>query len=827
MNRLPLALRLLWRDGRSGELTILVMALLIAVTSSTAISLFADRLQRTMNQQAADFMAADLVITSPTPLSAEWLDKAGQLELKQASTVEFASVLIENDELLLSGLKAVSEHYPLRGHLKITTAKISDEKVVYSGPEQGDAWVEARVLTALKLAIGDSLQVGELKLRISQVLTYEPDKSGNIYSLSPRVMIHAADLPATGIVRPGSQVRYFFQFAGEVAQIKQYTRWLEKRLNPSQKLIDIHDNRPEIGTALQRAERYLGLSSILVILIAGVAIAMAARRYTERHFDATAILRCLGCKQSEILFLYGIQILIVGVLASLVGCMLGFLAQKVLFYLLASLMPASIAEPSFMALVFGFLTGMATLIGFALPPLLRLKQVSTLRVLRRELEPLSTSGWLVYGMAMSIIAVLIWRFTQDVKLTVIIIGAGSLTLLVLALLIFLALVLFKKILPRLSLSWRFGLQELVRKPQVSIGQILAFSITLMAMLLSFTVRNNLLTDWQAQLPENTPNHFALNVFPEQLPQLQQDLKRQNIPSGNFYPIVRGRLVAINDTPVQKIVSKDSQGERAIHRDLSLTWSTIIPPDNKVLEGEWFSVNEQGLVSVESKLAKSLDVVIGDTLTYTVGSQQFSARISNIREVQWDTMKPNFYMIFSPGTLDKYATTYLTSFYLAAGNKDLLNNLVHDYPAMTVFEVDVIIKQLETILAQITKAIDYLLVFSLLAGVTVLLAAIYSTLDARIYSGALLRTLGASRQLLRKSQFIEFSLLGLLASVLAVIVAEVISYCLYHFIFKMAYQENWSLWFSMPILVSITVGLTGVWGVRKVVNTSPVKVLRGL
>jgi putative ABC transport system permease protein len=827
MNRLPLAMRLLWRDGRSGELTILVLALVIAVTSSTAISLFADRLQATMNQQAADFMAADLVITSSSVLPRKWHDKADALSLKQANTIEFASVLIENDELLLSGLKAVSDNYPLRGHLKTTATLKRDETVVYSGPEKGTAWVDARVLTSLKLTVGEQLHVGELALRISRVLTYEPDKSGNIYSLSPRVMIHSADLPATGIVQPGSQVRYFFQFAGEAAKIKQYTAWVDDKLNPSQRLIDIHENRPEIGTALQRAERYLGLSSILVILIAGVAIAMAARRYTERHFDATAILRCLGCKQSEILFLYGLQVLMVGVLASLFGCLLGYMAQKVLFYLLASLMPPTIAAPSFSALALGFLTGMATLVGFALPPLLRLKHVSTLRVLRRELEPVSTSGWLVYGFAVSIIAVLIWHFTQDIKLSLIIIGVGSLVLLVLASLIYFALSLFKKVLPRLSLSWRFGLQELVRKPHASIGQILAFSITLMAMLLSFTVRNNLLADWQAQLPVNTPNHFALNVFPEQLPDFKKSLQHHNIPSGYFYPIVRGRLVAINDVAVQKIVSKDSQGERATHRDLSLTWSSTIPPDNKVLQGEWFAGEEQGLVSIESKLAKSLGVGMGDVMTYTVGSQQFTAKVSNIREVQWDTMKPNFYMIFSPGTMDQYPTTYLTSFYLPEDKKGVLNELVKAYPAITVFEVDIIIKQLETIVAQITKAIDYLLLFSLLAGVMVLLAAIYSTLDARIYSGALLRTLGANKQLLRKSQFIEFSLLGLTASVLALIVCEAISYSLYHFIFKVDYQTSLLTWILVPSLVGVMVGLTGLWGVRKVVSTSPVEVLRGL
>ena len=339
MSRLSLALRLLIRDGRSGELTILVLALIIAVTSSTAISLFTDRLQRTLTHQAAEFLAADLVIASPTELPSSWLEKANQLKLQRSNTAEFSSVLIENDELLLAGIKAVSEHYPLRGYLKNTVSDYTNEQTVYAGPEPGTAWVEQRVLSSLKLAIDDPLQVGEIKLRITRIITYEPDKRGNLYSLSPRVMIHTNDLPRTGILQPGSHVHYFFQFTGDEASLKQFNNWSKKLLNPSQRLMDIQEDRPEIGSALKRAERYLGLSSIVVILIAGVAIAMATRRYTERHFNATAILRCLGCKQSEILFLYSIQILIMGIAASLFGCLLGWLAQKGLFYLLATLLP--------------------------------------------------------------------------------------------------------------------------------------------------------------------------------------------------------------------------------------------------------------------------------------------------------------------------------------------------------------------------------------------------------------------------------------------------------------------------------------------------------
>ena len=827
MNRLNLALRLLFRDGRSGELTILVLALIIAVTSSTAISLFGDRLQRTMETQAAEFMAADLVIASSALIPADWLAQAEQFGLKRAEAAEFSSVLIENDELLLAVIKAVSTAYPLRGYVKIAAADYSSEEKVYTVPEAGTAWVDKRVLSALNMQLGEMLQVGEKNLRITHIITYEPDKRGDLYSLSPRVMINAQDLEATEILQPGSHVHYFFQFAGDTQALKAFNRWVKPQLNPSQRLMDIHDDRPEIGSALSRAEKYLGLSSIVVILISGVAIAMATRRYTERHFDTTAILRCLGCKQSEILRLYSSQFIILGIAASLLGCLLGWFAQQGLFYLLRNLLPQTIASPGPLALGFGFITGMATLLGFALPPLLRLKQVSPLRVLRRELEPLPSSAWLVYGLAMSVIAVLIWRYTQDLKLTASILGSGFLALIVLSAGIYFMLSASRRLLPKLSLTWRFGVQGVVRQTHASVSQILAFSITLVAMILSFTVRNDLVDNWQAQLPDKAPNHFVLNIFPDQKNAFEQDLLNKQITGSLFYPIVRGRLVEINGTGVQKIVSKDSQGERATHRDLSLTWSSKLPEENKITSGRWWAGNQTNLVSVEQKLAKSLKIGLGDELTFTVGSQQFKAIVSSIRHVNWDSMKPNFYMIFSPGTLLAYPSNYITSFYLSRENKHYLNDLVKGYPGITVLEVDLILQQIKTILAQITEAINYMLVFALLAGVAVLFASVYSTLDNRIYDGALLRTLGAKRRLLRRSQFIEFSILGLIASLLAVIISEVIAYFLYSYVLNIDYQVKWLLWAVIPIAGSLFVGLAGCWGVRHVVNKSPMLVLRQL
>ena len=827
MNRFGLALRLLKRDGRSGELTLLVLALLIAVASATTISLFVDRLQRTLTVQAAEFLAGDLVLASSTPITNEWLQQAAQLNLEQSHTTEFSSVLLENQQMLLASIKAVSQGYPLRGFLKTQGADTAEEHKVYQGPEPGTAWVEKRVLSALSLNLGDMLIVGEKPLLVQRVLSYEPDKRGDFYSFSPRVMINQADLAATGVIQPGSHVHYFYQFTGIEPALNTFKNSLKPQLNPSQRILDIHEDRPELGSALQRAERYLGLSSIVVILIAGVAIAMAAGRYTERHFNASALLRCLGCKQTEIVWLFTMQFLVLGALASAAGCVLGWLGQWGLFVMLKPLLPQQLANPGLLAVLFGFITGMAILLGFALPPLLRLHKVSPMRVLRRELEPLPTRGWLIYGLAILLMSVLIWRYSNDWQMTVSIIGVGMLTMLVLGLLITGLLRLSQRVLPQLNLTWRFGVQGLLRNSRASVSQILAFSITLAAMSLSFTVRSDLIDQWQQQLPAQAPNHFALNIIPEHKQAFQQDLQQVGILSSQFYPVVRGRLVAINDEAVQKRVSKDSRGEAATQRELSLTWAQSIPEDNVITAGEVWPDNQPGLVSVEQKLAENLNIKVGDNLQFTIGSAQVSARVVNLRSLQWDTMKPNFYMVFSPGTLDAFPSTYLTSFYLSDQQKNLLNRLLKSYPATTILEVDQILKQFKTILSQLTQAIDLLLYFALLAGFMVLFAAVFSTLDKRIHEGALMRTLGARRGWLRKTHLIEFCSLGAVSGVLATLISQAILYVLYSRVMHIPFQPDFLYWCVLPVIGTVFVGAAGYWGVRDVVNQSPMRVLRRL
>lgn len=824
MNYLKMPLKFLWRDARGGELTLLVLALVIAVASSTTISLFADRLQRTMNVQAAEFLAADLAISSSSLLPQAWLDQAVKFQLKQAKTIEFASVVINDEELLLTGAKAVSRQYPLRGYLKTRSSVEQQERLQYSGPLKGETWVDQRVLSALNLQLGEALMLGDKTLRITRVLSYEPDKKTNFYSFSPRVMFNEADLAATHILQPGSRVSYVFQFSGDAQQLAGFKAWVKPLLGASQRIMDLHEDRPELGSALTRAERYLGLSSIIVVLIAGVAIVMSSRRYSERHFNMTAILRCLGSQQNEILWLYLSQFLILGIVACALGSLLGWFTQQALFGLLKDLLPAKVAEPSLVAIMFGFLTGLAILIGFALPPLLRLKNVSPLRVLRRELKPLASSAWLVYGLALTLTALLIARYTQDLRLMLAIIGGGLVVTLISACVLYFLLIQLRRILPMLSIGWRVGLQSVLINPVVSVTQILAFSITLLAMILSFSVRDDLLADWHTQLPDNAPNYFAINIFPDQLLSLETQLQQQGIPTSTFHPIVRGRLVQINQVDVNNIVTKDSTGERATQRDLSLSWGAVLPEDNKTISGQWGQV-DKGLVSIEHKLAESLKVKLGDTLTFAIGNKQVNAVVSHIRSVQWDTMQPNFYMVFSAKTLQDFPVSYMGSFYISEKNKVFLNAMVKQFPSVTLLEVSAMLKQFRMILTQLSMAINYLLYFALLAGFTVLFAAVYSTLDNRIYEGALMRALGASRALLRKSHGLEFSFIGWVSGVVAVLMSEVLVYLLYQYVLNLEHQIHWMIWLWLPLVSAICVMLVGSWGVRATVGQPPMRVLR--
>jgi putative ABC transport system permease protein len=824
---LALATRQLLRDARSGELRVLFAAILVAVAASTAIGYFSTRLNDAMLLRASEFLGADLVLNGSTPAVPEQVQSGLQLGLQHARVVEFSSVIATDQGIQLASVKAADTEYPLRGELR-SAPEPYEAETSGAGPSRGEAWAEARLFATLDLKVGDSIEVGEKQLRLSRVLTYEPDRAGDFYSLTPRVLMHLDDLDATGIVQPGSRVRYRELWTGDPQQLADYRAAIGGQLSPHQRLEDTRDGNRQIGSALGRAERYLNLASLAAVLLAGVAVALSASRFAIRRYDASALLRCLGLSRHEALGLYALQLAMLGLLASSLGAALGWLAQHGLFHLLRDLLPADIPPGGLLPALAGMAIGLLALAGFALPPLAALGRVPPLRVLRSDVLPLPPSAWLVYGSALLALGIIMWRLSLDLALTLAMIGGGLVAVLLLGGLLLFGLQSLRRLLSNASLPWRLGLGQLLRHPLAAAGQALAFGLILLAMALIALLRGELLDTWQAQLPADAPNHFALNILPADKDAFTARLATLQVRAAPLYPVVPGRLIAINDQPVRQLVSKESQGERAIRRDLSLTWAADLPADNLLKAGHWWRPHNapDALpgVSVESELAESLGLQLGDRLRFNVGGSERETRVTSLREVDWNNFQPNFYMIFEPGTLQDLPATYLTSFYLPAGQERQLVELARAFPTVTLLQVDALLTQLRSILSQVTLAIEYVLLFVLAAGLAVLFAGLQATLDERIRQGALLRALGAQRRLLIKARRSEFALLGATSGVLAALGCELISALLYRFAFDLTWHPHpWLL--LLPVLGALLIGGAGMLGTRRALNACPLQVLR--
>jgi putative ABC transport system permease protein len=824
---LTLATRQLLRDARAGELRVLFFALLVAVAASTAIGYFGARLNGAMLLRATEFLGADLVVEGSSPAKPEQIQAGEALKLDHAQIVVFSTVIATDAGIQLSSIKAVDTAYPLRGELK-SAANLYQPEEVSRGPKPGEAWAESRLFPAVDLKVGDNIDVGSKTLKLTRVLTYEPDRAGNFYSLTPRVMINLADLQATGVVQPGSRVSYREMWSGPPEALAAYRKAIEPGLEPHQEIKDARDGSQQIGGALGKAERYLNMASLVAVLLAGVAVALSAARFAVRRFDASALMRCLGLSRSEALVLFSLQLAMLGLLASLSGALLGWLAQLALFGLLHDLLPATVPPGGVLPALAGIGTGLVALAGFALPPLAALGRVPPLRVLRRDMLPIPASSWLVYGAALLALGLIMWRLSLDLVLTFALLGGGVIAALVLGGLLLLTLKSLRRLLAGASLPWRLGLGQLLRYPLAAAGQSLAFGLILLSMGLIALLRGELLDTWQNQLPKDAPNYFVLNVLPDQKDAFAQQISKLSPHAAPLYPVVPGRLMNINDEPVNNFVTKDSRGENATRRDLNLTWAANLPEGNTLTAGNWWPANGQTSavpgVSIETKLAESLQIKLGDKLSFTVGGLSRDAVVTSLRDVNWDTFQPNFFIIFQPGTLQDLPTTYMTSFYLPAGNDKQIVELSRTFPAISLLGVEALLAQVRSILDQVTLAVQFVLLFVLAAGVAVLFSGLQATLDERIRQGALVRALGAERALLIKARRIEFGLLGAVSGLLAALGCELVTFVLYRYAFSLQWAPHpWLL--LLPVIGALLVGGAGVFGTRRALNVSPLTVLR--
>ena len=826
---LLLSLRLLLAEVKAGKMTVILLALILAVTSATIISVFSQRLDSAMLNKSSELLGADLRILSREEISQDWYQQAHTLGLNTATTLEFPTVVLFGEEMALAAVKAVDDNYPLKGQLG-TKENVS----VTQGPIPGQVWLEPRLLALLDAQVGDDVEVGAIKLKVSAIVVNESDRAGNFYSLSPRLMMNLNDVAAAKLVQAGSRVSYRLLAAGEPLAIQQLQKDLKPFLASHQRFESLTDNNQALAASLAKARSYLSLAAMLAIILAGIAIAMAAQDYARHHYDSSALLRTLGASRRYVTQLYLYQLMYLALFSSFMGLMLGYFGQEMLSQLLASTFNQSSANahlPSagLSAWLIASLTAPITLMGFALPPLLRLGRVSPLRVLRRELEPMAWNSWAIYGLGIAMMAFLNYWFSQNLVMTLIIILGGFLVLLALLFLLQLLLFLADKALPKtkLPMTMRFAWQQINRDRYRTAIQVLAFALTMMVMLIIAIVRNDLLQDWKQNLPDDSANFFAMNIQGYQVDNYQQDLNNAEFTVSTAFPMVPGRLIAINDIKVKE--SEQYSQDPAVQRDLVLSGGRELPVGNVITAGQWFSADQNSIaeVSIAEGLAKRLQLELDDQLTFDVAGQQVQARISSFRKVDWGSMKPNFYILFSPDIVQQLPLNYLTSFYAPEEHRQRLTQIIRDYPGITLLDMSQVLTQVQGLLGQVTLAVEYLLALVLLAGILVLLAALHSSLDDRLQQGAILRTLGAKRRQLQLMQWIEFVILGALAGFIAVAGAEIIGWFLYQKLFQIQYSWHLDYWLWIPLMSGIIIALLANRSLNAVINQPPLVILRKL
>ena len=807
---LKLALRLLVREWRAGEIYILLAALILAVACVASVGFATDRMQQAIEKQGGELLGGDVAVTSPKPMPESWLVYAKQLGLAISSSVEFASMLNAGEEYQLVTVKAIDDHYPLLGTLEASTTLTGAANKMLRGPAAGQIWLEPRLWSALKIKPSMPVKIGMAEFTVSHVLTYEPDYSISWLNMAPRVLINVADLAKTGVLQPASRAEYRLLATGNPSALNHFLNWLKPQLKDNQKITDSETGQTRLRNTFEQVDHYVKLTSLICISLAGVAIATVIYRYTKRHYTTSSLLRCFGLKQQQIVKLYSYQLVILGIIGAIIGCLVGFLAQILLVEWGNMALQLSLPPPRFYPALIAIATGLLAVFIFALPPLLDLKQVPPLSVLKREAIKQSTSSWLTYGLGSCGILTLLLLYTFDLKLTFLLAGSMALTLLLLSWLAKLLLYGIQRLRSFAPSMWRYGLASLVRHNKSSQLQIITFGLIMMITMLLLLLRYDLIANWQQRLPVNTPNYFAINIAPTEVEQVKLMLAKAQLTNVGLYPMVRGRLTALNGKPILQAVAANKADFNAFHRELNLTWRIEQPSHNPLVAGKWWDKQTNATqLSVEAKLAEAMNAKLGDELTFNIGSESITGKITNFRTVDWYSFQPNFYVIFSPDALEKMSVTYITSFYLPPGQEQFANQLLSTFPSITLISIQQILSQISRVIVKASLIIEYLLAFTLAISLLILVASLHATLEQRIYEGAIMRTLGISRKQLRWGLLAEFIGLGLLAGLVGIIGALISGYFISHYLLHIAFHVNVMLLLiglGSGILVIATTGL---------------------
>jgi putative ABC transport system permease protein len=846
MQVIRFALRNLWRDLRSGELSVLLLALMIAVLSLTAVGFFISRVSAGVSAQAAEVLAADLRLESSVPIPPQYFSDAEARGLKTAKILSFPTAIFNGGQNQLVAFNAVSQGYPLRGHVRIADEPFGAARETDQIPGKGEVWLDARVMAQLQVALGASIHIGAATFKVSQVLDYRPDQGGGFANLAPAALINYADLDATQLIQPGSRANYYALFAGPAGAIEDFRTYLKQAKTPSERIDDVANSSRQLSSAIDRATRFLNLASLAAVLLAAIAVAMGARRYAARHIDTVALMKCMGASQNFVLSVSLLELALLSLFAVLIGSAFGFVAQLGLAWLLKSLIHGVLPGASLAPLPIALVTVVAMLIGFAAPPLLQLKNTPPARVLRKSVSAPPLRYGVSYLLALGALLAILWSLVHDTELVLGVLAGVLGVGLALALAGFGLVRLTGRLRGGVGVAWRYGLANVSRRGGGSVVQIVAFGLGLMVLLLLAVVRGDLLADWRRSLPANVPNNFLINIRPDERQALQDFLDAHQFGKPALYPMVRARITAINSEstaefkPAEDASGDGSRGKASrgssgrgesargyIDREQNLTWSANLMEDNQLIAGRWWTAADAGkpLVSVSSEYAEALKLKIGDKLSFDVAGEPLTVEVASIRKIRWDSFRPNFFLVFPPGLLDGAAGTYMTAIYLTPAQRPALGDLVRQFPTVSVFDVDAILKQIREIMDRASLAVQYVFLFTLVAGIIVLLAAVQSTRDERRYESAMLRTLGASRLTVLQGVAAEFSALGFLSGTLAAVGATVIGMVLARRLFSLEYTLDPWVWVAGLVCGTVLVGLSGTLATRSVINTPPIVTLR--
>ncbi len=840
MKTLRLAWRQLRRDLASGDIRILVAALTLAVVAVTAIGFVTDRADRALAIEANRLLGGDAVVRGDAPIDGALREAASAPGLAHADTVEFQSMIRvgagADAALRLGDVRALGEGFPLRGRFLI--ADVHGERDADGVPRPGTLWMTRAGADQLGARIGDEVAIGDSRLALAAVVVQEPDAAMDYFNVAPKVFLNLADLPGTGLVQEGSRIRYRLVVAGDASAVERFTKVAKAALGRGQRLETAADARPEIRSALDRAGRFLGLAALVSVVLAAVAVAMAARRHGERHLSGAAVMRCLGASQRTLVGIHVGEMLLLGLFASVLGVAIAFALQWAVGAWLARALQLSIPPAGWLPALQGLAVGMVVLVAFAAPPVLALRRVSALRVLRRDLDRTEPAAWAVLLAGFAGLAALVWWKAGSATLGgAMLLGIGA-TFAVLALLAWAMILAVRRLRARLRGSLRYGLANVSRRAGTSIAQVTALGLGLMALLLLTFVRTDLLDRWQLSLAQDAPNRFIINVQADQVAPVREFIAAQGLGAPALVPMVRARLVERNgkavrgDEVARRVEAEGGDTQRArrrADREFNLSFADALRDDNKVVAGRFWGKARPARpeLSVEQKFAESLGWKLGDRIAFDIAGQRLEGRITSLRSVDWESFRPNFFVLASPGALDGFPASYITAASVPASKPRFTADLVQRFPNLTVIDIDAVLKQVRSIGDQVSTVVQVVFWFAFAAGVLVLLAAIGASQDERLLEGGVMRVLGGSRRQLRLAQASEFAAIGLLAGLVAALAASVLSGVVARRVFDLPWQPDFAMAAAGAALGMLAALLAGLFATRRVVDAPPSVTLREL